>query len=46
VKGAEQEALEVRDGGVHFRQPLVHCFGGRGARLDLQTVLLTMRYNY
>ena len=39
VKGAEQEALEVRDGGVHLRKPFVDLLGGRGARLDLQALL-------
>ncbi len=39
VKGSEQEALEVRDGGVHLRKPFVHLLGGSGARLDLQAVL-------
>ena len=27
VKGAEQEALEVRDGGVHLGKPFVHLLG-------------------
>ena len=39
VKGAEHKALEVRDGGVHLGKPSVHLFGGRGARLDHQSVL-------
>lgn len=39
VEGAEQEALEVRDGGVHLGKPFVHLFGGRGARLHHQSVL-------
>ena len=38
VKGAEQETLEVRDGGVHLGKPFVHVLGWRGARLDLLAV--------
>lgn len=39
VKGTKQKALEVREGGMLLRQPLVHHFGTCGARLDLQPLL-------
>lgn len=39
MERAEEEALEIRDGGVDLRQPLVHRLGRRGAGLDFETLL-------
>ena len=35
----QQEALEIRDGGVHLRQPLVDLRGRGGLGLDLDALL-------
>ena len=39
MERAEQEALEIRDGGVHLRQPLVDLRGRGGLGLDLDALL-------
>ena len=39
MERAGQEALEIRDGGVHLRQPPVDLRGRRGLGLDLDALL-------
>ncbi len=39
VKGAEREAFEVCDGGVHLRKPFVYLLGRRDSRLDLSRLV-------
>lgn len=39
MERAEQESLEIRDGGVHLRQPFVDFRRGRGSGIDLEALL-------